>query len=141
MGYCTVAEVEANMRTTFTPTTKPAIGQIEGFIANASSRLDGVAQAAGYDVPVTDTIALGLMKDACIFGVSCRAWHAGWFSDTAPARAEYWCTEYREFLASLRKGEVQLPGVEPESDLDPAFAIVQQPPRDTWFTGRDEGLE
>ena len=140
-SYCTVVDVQEQMRHTFTISGHPTIDEVEGFIVNISSRLNGVAQASGYVVPVTGILALELMKEACINGVSCRAWHAAFLSDAAPSRVEYWCKEYRDFLTALRKGEVELPGLTPESDLDPVFAIVQQPPRDRLWTGDDEPLE
>lgn len=140
-SYCTIEDVEEQMGVTFTPTTRPTLADIENYIVNTSSRLNGVAQASGYAVPVTGTLALELMKDACINGVACRAWHGGYVSDTAPPRVDYWCQEYKDFLAALRKNEIELPGLTPESDLDPVFAIVQQPPRDQLWTGEDEPLE
>lgn len=140
-SYCTIGDVEQQMRHTFSISGHPDIDEVEAMIVNTSSRLNGVAQAAGYTVPVTGTLALELMKEACINGVSCNAWHTAYMSDAAPPRAEYWCKEYRDFLTALRKNEIELPGLTPESDLDPVFAIVQQPPRDQFWTGRDEPLE
>jgi len=139
--YCTVADVQQMMQTTFTLTSRPTIEQVKGLITTVSSRLNGTAQAAGYTVPVTDTLGLTLMNNACAYGTSCAAWHAGYGSMEAPARVEYWCKEYKDFLAALRKGEVELPGLTPESDLDPAFGIVPQPPRDRLWTGDNEYLE
>lgn len=141
MGYCTVEDVERQTQLTFTIAGRPTHDEVEEMITNTSSRLDGVAQAAGYTVPVTGALALGLMEDACINGVSCRAWHAAYVSQDAPARVVYWCQEFKDFLTALRKNEVELPGLTPESDLDPVFAIVQQPPRDQLWTGDDEPLE
>jgi hypothetical protein len=140
-SYCTVEDVQEQMRHTFSISGHPTPDEVDGMIVNISSRLNGVAQAAGYTVPVTGTLALELMKEACVNGVSCRAWHTGFLSQDAPSRVEYWCQEYKDFLAALRKGEVELPGLTPESDLDPVFAIVQQPPRDQLWTGDDEPLE
>jgi hypothetical protein len=141
MAYCTFEDVERLMQLTFTLTTRPTQAKVTETITDIDARLDGTAQAAGYVVPVTDPSALALMKTYSTYGTACTTWHAGYASDLTPSRVEYWCQEYRDFLQALRDGEVQLPALTPESDLDPAFAIVQHPPRDLYFTGQDEPLE
>lgn len=140
MAYCTVDDVQKLIQLTFTLSGRPTMSEVGDIITNIDSRLDGVAQASGYTVPVTGTAALALMKTASVYGVACAVWHAAYVSDTPPARVDYWCQEYRDFLRGLRKGEIQLPGQDPESDLDPVFAIVQHPARDSWLTGEDEPL-
>lgn len=138
MAYCEPADVETLMQIRFTNNSRPSRDQADEIIGNVAAELDGVAQAAGYTVPVTATAAVAVMKRENVLGAACECWHAGYISDTAPARAEYWCTQYREFLGRLKKGEQQLPGLTPESDLDPAFAVVPQMGRDTyWGRGED----
>lgn len=139
-SYCNISDVERLTQRKFALDTRPTDPEVETLISNISARLNGTAQAAGYVVPVTGTTALELMETYCMYGVACAAWHAGFQSNAAPANVEYWCVEYREFLAALRKGEVELPLLTPESDIDPAFGFAQMPPRDRLWTGRDEPL-
>ena len=143
MSYCVVSDIEALMGIKFGHHTgRPTYEEVEDdFIVRVAARLDGVAQAAGYTVPVTSTQALALMKTMNAYGAACAIWHAGYVSQAAPARVEYWCDEYRQFLTDLRKGDMDLPGEDPEGDLDPVFGIAQSPARDGYFTGEDEDLD
>lgn len=139
MAYCDIADVETLMQLKFSLNSRPNRYQAADIIEDVAAELDGVAQAAGYTVPVTSTAALGVMRRENMYGAACALWHAGYISDTAPARAEYWCTQYNDFLSRLRKGEQQLPGLLPVSDADPAFSVVPLMPRDPyWGHGEDE---
>jgi len=137
MSYCTVTDVERLMQMEFSIEGRPSKSDVESNIARIAARLDGVAQASGYTVPVTDSQAVELMKTYNEFGAACMTWHAAFVGDLPP-RAEYWCTEYREFIKDLRAGAVQLPGEDPESDLDPVFDIVPHVRQDDFFTRQDE---
>lgn len=141
MAYSTVADVEKLMGITFTISGRPSTDDVDEAIISVAADLDGAAQAAGYTVPVTGASAIALMKRYNTFGAACQAWHTGYVSQTIAPRADFWCTSYRDFLKALRDGKTQLPGEEPESDLDPVFGIVQQPPRDRYWTREDEPLE
>ena len=140
MAYCEVADVEALMNQEFFIEGQPSITDVEEIIDDVAADLDGIAQAAGYTVPVTGAQAVKLMKKYNTYGAAVAAWHAGYVSDTAPARVEYWERTYTAFLSRLRRGEQQLPAEDPTSDLDPVFEVVQHPPRDKYWTGEDEGL-
>jgi len=138
MSYCTVTDVETLMQIKFSLNSRPNLKQVKEIIAAVAAELDGVVQAAGYTVPVTATAAKAVLTRENTLGAACECWHAGYISDTAPARAEYWCEQYAAFLNRLRKGEQQLPGLTPTSDLDPAFAIAPQVARDPyWGRGED----
>ena len=143
MAYCTVENVQSVMQTQFSHNSGyPTYEDVEGFVDTVASNLDGVLQAAGYTVPVTAVKAVELLKRYNEFGAACQAYHASYYpEDVLPPRAEYWCQEYKDFLSRIRKGEQQLPGLEPEGDIDPVFMTVQTPPRDRYFTGQDEPLE
>jgi len=141
MAYCALADIEALMQTAFTDTSRPTSSEAESIIDDVAAQIDGVAQAAGYTVPVTSTSGIAYLKPYNRFGAACRCWHAGYISDTAPDRVSYWCQEFKDFIARLRRGEEQIPSEEPQSDIDPVFGIAQMPPRDQYFTGEDEGLE
>ncbi len=141
MAYCDMSDVQELMGITFGASTRPTSTAVEEFIDDIAATLDGYIQAAGYDVPVTETEAVKLLKSMNRFGAACTAWHTGYISDVPMPRAEFWCGRYTRFEKDLRDGKVQLPGLEPESDLDPVFNIVQSPPRDRYWTGDDEPLE
>jgi len=141
MAYSTVANVEKLMQVNFTHGSgRPTYEDVEEMIDDVAADLDGVAQAAGYTVPITSTSGVALMRKYNTYGAAVAAWHAGFVSDTEPARVEFWRSQYEQFIARLRRGEQQLPSEEPESDLDPVFEIVEHPPRDRYWTGEDEGL-
>jgi hypothetical protein len=141
MTYCTVSDVERLTGAKYTISGRPSTADVDEAIDGVAADLDGAAQASGYTVPVTSTQAIALMKRYNRYGAACEAWHIGHVSLDAPARVEHWCSTYQAFLEALREGKTQLPGEEPESDLDPVFNIVQQPPRDRYWTGEDEPLE
>lgn len=139
--YSTVADVETLMQIKFSLNSRPNREQVEDILEAIAAELDGVAQAAGYTVPVMATAAKAVMARENTLGAACECWHAGYVSDTAPARAEYWCTQYNDFLNRLRKGEQQLPGLLPVSDLDPACRIVPLVPRDPYWGRGEDDLE
>ena len=140
MAYCLITDVQRITGLTFTLTSRPTIEQADAVIDDIAADLDGVLQAAGYTVPVTATQALGTLKRYNELGASCDCWHGAYQSQDAPARVARWCGQYDEFLKRIRMGQQQLPGLDPESDLDPAFDIVPQPPRDGYLTS-GESLE
>ena len=137
MAYCDVADVEQTMRLTISIDGNPNRADVEEFIDDVAAELDGIAQAAGYTVPVTTTQAVALMKRYNRICAAVATWHAGYISDNSPARVEYWHEQCEGFKNRLRKGEQQLPGLTPTSDLDPAFGIHTFPNRDAYWTTRN----
>jgi len=61
---CTVAEVEAYFKTTFSTTTDPTTAQVENWISNATALIYGAIQDI-YIVPVTDEDDLAILKEIC----------------------------------------------------------------------------
>lgn len=138
-AYCAVTDVESFMQQNFQHDAGyPTFEDVEGMIVNVAADLNGVAQAAGYDVPVTATAAVALMKRYNILGAAVEAWHSAFISEAEPARVEYWRTQYAQFVARLRRGEQELPTEEPLSDLDPSFDIAPAVRRDTYWTTDQE---
>lgn len=139
MAYCTVADVEALMQIKFSHGSgRPLYADVEQMITDVAADLDGVVQAAGYTVPVTTAAAVALLRRYNTYGAAVAAWHAGYVSADEPPRVAYWRMQYEAFLARLRRGEQNLPGLTPESDLDPAWAVVPLMARDPyWGHGED----
>ena len=136
MAYCTAADVENEMGQKFSATSRPNTDQVEEAIDGVSGEIDGVLQATGYPLPVTDISALALLKRYAKFGASAQAWHSGYVADDEPARVTYWRETYEAFIARLRRGEQELPGETVDDEEDFAFAIVPHPQRDRyWLTG------
>ncbi|RLC82132.1 MAG: hypothetical protein DRI81_00715 [Chloroflexi bacterium] len=129
MAYCDVTDVEQLMQTKFTLSGHPTPTDVEEFVDFTAANLDGVIQASGYATPVTVATAIALLKKYNSFGAAVAVWHAGYVSDTAPARVEYWQEQYNGFISRVRRGEQELPGLTPTSDLQPAFEIVAFPER------------
>ena len=122
----------------FNSATIPDHPETAAIISGRAALLDGAAQAAGYTVPVTATQAQALMKEMNTYGAACAAWHAGQTSEQlAPPRVEYWCGEFENFLAGLKDGSIQLPGLVPESDIDPVFEIAAFPNRSRYWRTRE----
>lgn len=134
MAYCTVADVEELMGTTFAADSRPTTTEVSDSIDTVAAELDGVAQAAGYSVPVTGAAAVTLLKRYNIFGAAVSAWHSGIIGDDEPARVTYWNEQYQNFLARLRRGEQQLPGESADSEEDIAFAVVPTAQRDGYWS-------
>ena len=116
MPYCTVAEVQALTGITYSSITRPTTTEVTEFVSDVAAEIDGVLQAAGYALPITDSAALNLLGRYNKFGAAVQAWHAGFNSNDEPPRVEYWRTAYEAFLNRIRKGEQELPG-EGESEV------------------------
>jgi hypothetical protein len=123
MTYCTLADVAALMNETWTETSRPTRAEVETMCEEVSAELDGVAQAAGYDTPITGADGLALFKRYASFGVAPQAWYARYSGADEPAKVAYWRTTYADFVARLRRGEQLLPA-EPVTGAAPtAFSV------------------
>jgi hypothetical protein len=139
MAYCTVEDLEKEMQLTVSIGGRPDREDVEAIITDVAAELDGIAQAAGYTVPVTNSQAVALLKRYNTVCACVSVWHSGFISDAAPARVEYWDKQCEAFKMRLKKGEQQLPGLTPTSDIDPVFSIVAFPNRDRyWRTDEEE---
>lgn len=138
MAYCTIADVEVLTEIDWTAATAPTIAQVENMIDNVAAEIDGVLQASGYDVPVSAADALEMLRSINAFGVGPEAYHATFLVEMLPPKVKYWQDRYDRFLKAVRAGEVQLPGLEPESDLDAAWGIAPSIQReDYWLTDEE----
>lgn len=139
MAYCTVADVENEMGQKFSQSTRPTTDTVETVIDGVSSEIDGVLQAIGYPLPVTNTSALALLKRYAKFGASAEAWHSGYISDDEPARVAYWRETYSDFIGRLRRAEQELPGEVSEGGPSTGFSVSTK--RVDGYTGRTPGHE
>lgn len=138
MSYCSVDHVAARTGFTYSATSKPTYDEVVEIIANIAAEMDGVLQAAGYTVPVAGAQAVAMLKHYNVLGAAYQAWHAGVSGTDRFPKVEAWQTDYRDFLSRIRKGEQQLPGISPLSDIDAAFGIVPTTRRDYyWSTGQE----
>jgi hypothetical protein len=138
MAYCTEADLEELMDMQFDATTEPTSARVVIMIADVASEIDGVLRAAGYSPPITATDALGLLRKMNSFGAAPTVFHAAVFVEQEPPKVAYWRSVYDGFIARIRKGEQQLPGLDPEADIDPVFAITPSPQREEyWLTDQD----
>lgn len=136
MAYCTVKDVEDLIGSKFSPDSRPTREEVDILVENVSGELDGVAQAAGYTVPITGAAAIKLLRLYNTYGAAVPAWHAMIIADDAPARVTFWQEQYNAFIGRLRRGEQQLPGESADAEEDIAFAIAPHPQRDRyWLTG------
>jgi len=136
MSYCDVTDIEQEMQLTISIDGRPNRADVTEIIAEVSSDLDGIAQAAGYTVPVTSESAARVMKRYTRLCTAAQVWNSGFISMAPPVRLEYWEGQCEGFKERLRKGEQYLPGLTPESDLDPAFGIATFPNRDRYWQTR-----
>ncbi len=140
MAYCAVKDVEDLLGTKFSHDSRPPVREVEAMITTTEAELDGVAQAAGYTVPITGTQGVALLKRYAIFGAGVAAWHTMIVDTDEPARVTYWREQYDAFIGRLRRGEQQLPGESADSEEDIAFEIAPHPQRDNfWLTGQTLG--
>lgn len=123
MAYCTVSDVQAMMGQSFTATTRPTATEVQAAIDETAAELDGVAEAAGYNVPVSGTASVLIMKRMNAYGASVNAWHTGVIADEEPARVIYWKEQYTNFITRLRKGEQTLPGDTPTASPNTGFSL------------------
>lgn len=138
MSYCTEADLEDLMDRKFDATTEPTSARVVVMIADVASEIDGVLRAAGYSPPITAADALGLMRKMNSFGAAPAVFHSSYFVETEPPKVAYWREVYKDFIARVRRGEQQIPGLDPEADIDPVFAITPSPQRDDyWLTNQD----
>ena len=134
MAYCDVSDVQQLMQVTFSTTSRPTATDAEDLIANISAEIDGVCQAAGYEVPVTGTQAIAMLKLYNTYGAAVACWHAGFITDDLLPRVEYWQTAYRDFLSRLKNGLQQLPGASITGEEDIDFDIVPMVSRDNYWS-------
>lgn len=140
--YCLPADVARVMGldNAFSELTTPTADEVQSEIDNIASDINGVLQAIGYGLPVTDSEALRLLGHYNALGAAVGVWHSTYVSDTAPDRVKYWETSYNNFLGRLRRGEQQLPGSDDLTDTDAQFDIAATPVRDSyWTTGESLG--
>ena len=109
MAYCTYSDVDALMSVTHDGSSVPTSTNVTAFTVDVSAEIDGVAQAAGYVVPITGADGLALLNSYATMGAAVKAWHAGFQSSDAPANVVYWQKSYEDFLMRLRKGDQALP--------------------------------
>ena len=123
MAYCAVSDVQAMMGQTFSTTSKPTVAEVTAAIDETAAELDGVASAAGYNVPVSGDASTLIMKRMNAYGASVNAWHSGVIADNEPARVIYWREQYANFITRLRKGEQTLPGDTPTASPNTGFSV------------------
>lgn len=138
MAYCTEADLEALMDQEFDATTEPTSLEVVQMISDVASEIDGVLRAAGYSPPITTADALGLLRKMNTFGTGPAVFHASYLVETEPPKVAYWRGVYKDFIARIRRGEQQLPGLDPEADIDPVFAITPGVQRESyWLTDQE----
>ena len=136
MAYCTVKDVEDLSGLKFSHDSRPPVREVQSVIETVAAELDGVAQAAGYTVPVTSEAAVSVLKRYNVFAAAVAAWHTAIVDTDEPSRVTYWREQYDAFLGRLRRGEQQLPAESADSEEDIAFAIAPHTQRDGyWSTG------
>ena len=126
MAYCAVSDVQAMMGQTFSTTSKPTVAEVTAAIDETAAELDGVASAAGYNVPVSGDASTLIMKRMNAYGASVNAWHSGVIADNEPARVIYWREQYTNFITRLRKGEQTLPGDTPTASPNTGFSVAMK---------------
>ena len=134
LHYCAIKDVQDLTQLNFTQVSRPTESDVIDMIARIAAEIDGVCQAAGYVVPITATQAVAMLRTYNTMGAAVMAWHAGYVSDTLPARVEYWERTYRDFLTRIRNGQQQLPGESASSDEDIDFAIAPTLRRDNYWS-------
>jgi hypothetical protein len=122
MAYCTFEDVESLMGQHFSTATRPSVSEVTDAVDTVAAELDGIAQAAGYTVPIISASAVSLMKRYNIFGAAVSAWHTGIVGNDEPARVVYWKEQYAAFITRLQSGEQQLPGATPAGAPGEAFS-------------------
>lgn len=135
-SYATLADVQAFIpQWRIDSTTRPSSTEVSSFITRVSARLDSIAAAQGYLVPVTGADSLDLLKSVCLSG---SAWYVGrtLFPQDSTVWIDY-ANEYRDMILALGKGELALndapssPGDAPltvlNGNLDAAAASAMQP--------------
>ena len=68
-GHADVEATVAGRTYAFSGTTKPTDTEVDAYCGQITQELNGVMEAAGYTVPVTDADALKLLKLYCCYGV------------------------------------------------------------------------
>jgi hypothetical protein len=134
MAYCTLDQVETLMGITFGPTSRPADADVDDMISRVAAEIDGVAQSAGYDVPVGAPEAMTMLASYNAYGVAAAAWHAGFISDAPQPRVDFWERTYTSFLQRLKAGTQQLPGAPRQSELEIGFAVAPVFRRDNYWS-------
>lgn len=110
MPYATIADVESfNAIRTFTPTSRPAISDVDRFLHETAAVLDGILAAQGYQLPVppTATAALDLFEHYNAIGGWAYTEAAAPESDARDISMKAWENAQK----MLRDGLIEPPGL------------------------------
>ncbi len=119
-AYCSLADVEGQTGFKYDAESQPSRTEARNTISGVAAEIDGVLEAAGYDVPVptSATRALTMLKFYNTIGAAYRLWHSDVRGpETFPA-AQSWELDFRTFLENLAAGKMKLPGL---ADDDASF--------------------
>ena len=135
--YCKISDVEGKLQLKIAPSGRPNREQVEEEIVRQSSEIDGILQAQGYSLPISNTTALEYLNALCTVCTTAAVLHTGFFQQNASAKATYWKEQCENQKARLSDGKAQVPGLTPEGPEDPVFMIAPHPNRDRFWWTKD----
>jgi len=136
--YATTDTVQALIpEFTMTTTSKPTLAEADTMLDQVEGEVNGVLAAQGYSsIPATGDNDVKMLGGYVSKKAASDVWLAAFMDDDPPYHIKEWRTEWRDFIARLRRGEQDLIDQNPQGDQDVYFAIVRTPTRDTLFTNR-----
>lgn len=123
MAYCAIADVQEEMGTTFSTTSKPTTARVTAAIDEVAAILDGVLAAAGYTVPLTGASSLLKLKRINTYGACVTSWHSGIISNDLPVRVEFWQGQFDAFIQRVKDGTEIMPDDTPTATPNSSFSM------------------
>lgn len=106
MGYASISHVQAlNAIRTFTPSSRPSVDQVAGYLDETAAVLDGILKGRGFQLPVptTATSALKLLEHYNALGAHALAENSAESAPGKDAAAKAWADAQK----MLRDGIVE----------------------------------
>lgn len=114
MAYAAIADVQrlfhAHAGFVIEDTSTPSETDVEAWIAEHESQLNGLLKAAGYSVPVTGSNDVPYLRKLVAEKTACKTWGIAFPVDTdqLPAQVKGWCEAWDAALKAIKDGEFTL---------------------------------
>ena len=122
--YTTLGQVEALTSLTFAADDSPSNTEASAIIEQVAQEINGTLRAAGYVLPITDTVDRNYLALFNRLGAAYRCWYAAVQGTDDHISPQTWREDYAKFLDDLRTGKVKLINTDPAAgDLTDLVSI------------------
>lgn len=125
-SYCDLGDVEGTTQKKYDAESRPSRTEANRIVRGVASEIDGVLEAAGYQIPVPQEAsrALEMLRYYNVLGGAYRCWHAATRGTQTFPAAVSWREDYKDFLERIRNDQQGLPGIPASADSDQFTASI-----------------